>query len=100
MQPSNISAVFAKVEHFNFGQITNHLLLPFLEFQPPFHPDNSAFGIHFRVQCAKFVFARFEKCCCRFFVPPKQNTAGSVTASSAADPVDFEEMAAEQNRCP
>ncbi len=27
-------------------------------------------------------------------------TAGSVAAASAADPVDFEEMAAEQNRCP
>ncbi len=25
MEPSNISAIFAKVEHFNFGQVTNHL---------------------------------------------------------------------------
>ncbi len=33
---------FMEAEHFNFGQITNHLLLPFLVFQPPFHPDNSA----------------------------------------------------------
>jgi hypothetical protein len=41
MQPSNISAIFAKVEHFSFGQISNHLSLPFLVFQPPFHPDNS-----------------------------------------------------------
>ncbi len=31
---------------------------------------------------------------------PNQITAGSVTAASAADPVDFEEMAAKQNRCP
>jgi hypothetical protein len=35
---TNISAIFAKVKHFNFG----HLSLPFLVFQPPFHPDNSA----------------------------------------------------------
>jgi hypothetical protein len=34
------------------------------------------------------------------FVRPKLTTAGSVTASSTADPVDFEEMAAEQNHCP
>jgi hypothetical protein len=31
---------------------------------------------------------------------PNQTTTGSVAATSAADPVDFEEMAAEQNRCP
>jgi hypothetical protein len=49
MQPSNISAIFAKVEHFNFGQITNHLSVPFLVFQPPFHPDNKPLGIHFRI---------------------------------------------------
>ncbi len=34
-------SIFAKVENFNFGQIINHLLLLFLVFQPPFHPDNS-----------------------------------------------------------
>jgi hypothetical protein len=51
-QPSNISAIFAKVEHFNFGLITNHLLLQFLVFQPSFHPDNStmAFISEFNVQ--------------------------------------------------
>ncbi len=31
---------------------------------------------------------------------PNQTNTGSVAAASAADPVDFEEMAAEQNRCP
>jgi hypothetical protein len=31
---------------------------------------------------------------------PNQTTTGSVAATSATDPVDFEEMAAEQNRCP
>ncbi len=42
MQQSNISAIFAKVELFNFGQITNHLLLPYPAFQPLFCTDNNA----------------------------------------------------------
>jgi hypothetical protein len=41
----------------------------------------------------KNVVADFLSC-------PNQITAGSVAAASAADPVDFEEMAAEQNCCP
>jgi hypothetical protein len=35
-----------------------------------------------------------------FLSSPKQTAAKSVTVMSAAEPVDFEEMAAEQNRCP
>ncbi len=35
-----------------------------------------------------------------FLSRPNQITAGSVAAASATDPVDFKEMAAEQNRCP
>jgi hypothetical protein len=35
-----------------------------------------------------------------FLSRPNQTTAGSVAATSAADPVDFKGMAAEQNRCP
>jgi hypothetical protein len=35
-----------------------------------------------------------------FLSRPNQTTAGSVAAMLAADPVDLEEMAAEQNRCP
>jgi hypothetical protein len=35
-----------------------------------------------------------------FLSRPNQINAGSVAAASAADSVDFEEMAAEQNRCP
>ncbi len=35
-----------------------------------------------------------------FLSRPNQTTTGSVTARSAADSVDFEEMAAEQNHCP
>jgi hypothetical protein len=35
-----------------------------------------------------------------FLSRPNQTATGSVTATSAADPLDFEEMATEQNRCP
>ncbi len=35
-----------------------------------------------------------------FLSRPNQATTGSVAAASAADPVDFEEMAVEQNCCP
>ncbi len=35
-----------------------------------------------------------------FCPAPNQTTTGSVAAMLAADPVDFKEMAAEQNRCP
>jgi hypothetical protein len=57
-----------------------------------------AFNSEFNVQILylpglKNVVADFLSC-------PNQITAGSVTAGSAADPVDFEEMAAELNRCP
>ncbi len=40
----------------------------------------------------KNVVANFLSC-------PNQSTTGSIAATSAADPVDFEEMAAEQNCC-
>jgi hypothetical protein len=35
-----------------------------------------------------------------FLSRPNQTTAGSVAATLVADPVDFKEMVAEQNRCP
>jgi hypothetical protein len=35
-----------------------------------------------------------------FLSCPNQATAGSFAAASVADPVEFEEMATEQNRCP
>jgi hypothetical protein len=35
-----------------------------------------------------------------FLSRPPPHTTGSVAATTAADPVDFEEMAAEQHRCP
>jgi hypothetical protein len=37
-----IKHIFAKVKLFNFGQISNHLLLPFPLFQPPFPLENNA----------------------------------------------------------
>ncbi len=69
-------------------------------FSPHFTQTTVPFGIHFRIQCANFVFAWFEKVVADFLSRPNKRIAGSVTATSAADPVDFEEMAAEQNRCP
>jgi hypothetical protein len=57
-------SIFVKVEHFNFGKITNHLSLPFLVFQPPFHPDNSAIWHSIQSLMCNVVFAQFEKCCC------------------------------------
>jgi hypothetical protein len=35
-----------------------------------------------------------------FLSSPNQTTTGSAADTSEADPMDFEEMAAEQNRCP
>jgi hypothetical protein len=35
-----------------------------------------------------------------FLSGPNQTTAGSVSAMSAGDPVDFKEIVTEQNRCP
>jgi hypothetical protein len=36
----------------------------------------------------------------RIFVLTTPPSTGTVAATAAADPVDFEEMAVEQNRCP
>ncbi len=60
--------------------------------------EHLVFTLEFNVQqlylpSLKNVVADFLSC-------PHQTTIGSVTATSVADPVDFEEMAAEQNRCP
>jgi hypothetical protein len=101
MQPSNISNIFAKVEHFNFGQIINHLSLPFLVFQPPFHPENNTSWHSFQNLMCKFLYLPgLKNVVADFLSRPNQITAGSVAAVSAADPVDSEEMAAEQNSCP
>jgi hypothetical protein len=42
----------------------------------------------------------FKNVVADFLFLPHQTNTGSVAAKSAADPVDFEEMAAEQNHCP
>jgi hypothetical protein len=90
-QQSNIFVMFAKVELFNPGQITNRLLLPFPVFQPPFRLDNKA--IWCLSQNLKNVVADFLS-------HPAPLTTGSVAATTTTDPVDFEEMAAEQHHCP
>jgi hypothetical protein len=46
----------------------------------------------FYLPILKNVFADFLFC-------PNKTTAGSVAATTGADPVDFQEMAAKQNRC-
>ncbi len=101
MQQLNISTIFEKSELFNFGQIINHVLLPFPVFQPPFHPDNNAIWQSFQNFMFNYiiVFTWFEKCCCRFLSRSNQTAAGSVGVMSAEDQVDLEEMAAKQNRC-
>jgi hypothetical protein len=44
---------FCEVELFNFGQIKNHLSLPFLMLQPPFHPDISDIWHSFQILMCK-----------------------------------------------
>jgi hypothetical protein len=99
-QQSNISISFAKVELSNFGPTINLLLLPFLAFQPPFHPDNNAiwrFSQNLMYSCC---LPGLKNVVADFLSRPPQQTTGSVAATTAADPVDFEEMAAEQHCCP
>ncbi len=73
MQPSNISAIFAKVELFNFGQIINHLSLPFLVFQPSFHPDNSAIWHTFQSLIGKCCIYPVWKMLLPIFCPAQSN---------------------------
>ncbi len=69
-------------------------------FCPHFTATAAPFGFHLQIQQAYVVSARSEKHCCRFFVPPpSQELPGTVATAAAADPVDFEAMAAERNRC-
>jgi hypothetical protein len=68
---------------------------------PPFHPDNNAIwrsSQNFNVQL--LYLPGLKNVVADFLSRPNQTTAGSVAATLAADPVDLEEMAAEQNRCP
>jgi hypothetical protein len=65
-----------------------------------FAPTTTPFGVYFRILCTAAVFARFEKffhCC--FPVLPLPESTETFAVTAAADPVDFEEMAAEQNCC-
>ncbi len=69
-------------------------------FQPPFHPDNSAIWHSFQNLMCKCCLPGLKNVVTDFLSRQNQTTTGSVAATSAADPVDFQEMAAEQNRCP
>ncbi len=65
-----------------------------------FTPLAAAFNFYFGLHCTDVVSAWAKKCCCRFLSspsPPLPEPAEAVTASAAADPVDFKAMAAEQN---
>jgi hypothetical protein len=73
-------------------------------FGPYFTVTTMPFGFHFRFQSADVVSYQSEKCCCRFSVLPTPpplllEPSGTVAAAAEADPVDFEAMASEQNRC-
>jgi hypothetical protein len=70
-------------------------------FQPPFCPDNNAiwcFISEFNVQL--LYLPGLKTVVADFLSRPNQPATGSVAATLAADPVNFEEMAAKQNRCP
>ncbi len=73
MQQSNISAIFGKIKLFNFGQIINHLLLPFPMFQPPYPPGNNAIWHSFQNLMCNCCICPVWKMC-RFFVLPKPNS--------------------------
>jgi hypothetical protein len=99
-QQSNISVIFAKVKPSNFGPIIN----PFTALSrvsAPISPRQQRhlmFISEFNVQLLylpslKNVVANFLSC-------PTPQTTGSVATTMAAEPVDFEEMAAKQHRCP
>jgi hypothetical protein len=63
------------------------------------HQDYSAIWHLFQSSIYNFCFSQFEKCHCRLLIPPTPQPAGSVATTTAADPVNFEEIAAEQNCC-
>jgi hypothetical protein len=65
-------------------------------FQPPYHPDNNAIWHSFQNLMCNCCIYPAQKMLLPIYCPA-QTTARSVAAMSAADPVDFEEMAAEQN---
>ncbi len=97
-QQSNISAIFAKVElwtdHKPLVTAISCVLAPISPRQQRLLPSISEFNVQLlNLSGLKNVVADFLSC-------PNQTTTGSVAAMSAADPVDCEEMAAEQNRCP
>jgi hypothetical protein len=99
-QQSNIFIISAKVIFSNLGLTTNPLLPPFLAVQPPSHPQNNAILRHLRIYVQLLYLPGLKNVVADFLSRPPSQATGSVAATTAADPVDYEEMAAEQHRCP
>jgi hypothetical protein len=101
MQQSNISSIFAKVELFNSGQITNHPVIAISHVSAPISPRQQrhlAFISEFNVQL--LYLPGLKNVIADFLSSTNQTATGSVAAMLATDPVDFREMAAKQNHCP
>ncbi len=60
--------------------------------------QQGSIGLEFNVML--LFFPGVKNVVADFLSRPNQMTTGSVAATTAADPMDFEEMAAEQNGCP
>ncbi len=103
-------AAQAAIKHFRhfcqgrtFQLWTNHKPLVTaitLCYSPHFAQITMPFGVHLRIYVQLFYLPELKNVVADFLSRPTQTTAGSVATTSAADPVDFEEMAAEQNCCP
>ncbi len=100
-QQSNISAILAKVELYSTldrSQTTCYCHFPCSAPILPRQQRHPAFITEFNVEL--LYLPALKNVVADFLSRPNQAAAGSVAATSAADPVDFEEMAAKQNRCP
>jgi hypothetical protein len=95
-QQSNISVIFVKVELSNFGQIINPLVTAISCISAPISPRQQrhlSFVSEFNVQ---FLYLpSLKNVVADFLSRPTPQASGSITATTAAEPVDFEEMAAE-----
>jgi hypothetical protein len=96
-QQLNIFAIFAKVLHSNFGPTTN----PLSHISAPISPRQQrhlAFISEFNVQL--LYLSGLKNVVADFLSRPLPESIETVVAMAAADPVDFKEILAEQNRCP
>ncbi len=95
-QQSNIFVTSARVVFSNFGPTTDLLLLLYHVFLFPFPPDNSAIWHLSQSLICSFCISQVWQMSLLIFYPPPPQPTRTVAATVAADPVDFEEMAAEQ----